>query len=92
MPSGPMLDGPTKSRARRAILAMVDQLQGLDPSTWLPALMVHMGSPDAGAVGAYLRAFTIRTALLEAGAAPQLVETFIQLLDTNGLVPDVPRG
>lgn len=88
----PGLDGPTKTRARRAIISLVEQLQGADPSTWLPTLAIHMNHPDSAAVGQYLRAFTIRVALTEAGAPPPLVEQFIQLLDANSLVPDVPRG
>lgn len=93
VPTAPGLDAAGKSRARRAIFALVEKLTASPQESWPIITHASMSDPaSAGDVGAYLRAYTIRAAAEEAGGKPELVQAFIDMLDALGVAKDIPRG
>lgn len=87
------MDAAAKSNARKAIYALVEKLTKSPQAEWPLITHASMSDPATAVdVGNYLRAYTIRAAAEEAGGAPELVQAFIEMLDSLNAAPDIPRG
>ena len=90
-PSPVALDLGTQKKARKALRVLVQEVGGSPSSDWQGIITARViQTPE---ILEYVRAVTIRKALVEAGAANGLDSHIIQAIDESGLVPtDIPRG
>lgn len=88
---GPGLPIQVQKRARIGVRNLVKNLAGSPEPEW--AAQVTTAVTSRPEILDYIRVHTIRRALLEGGAAPELAAAIISAINQTGLVPsDIPRG
>jgi hypothetical protein len=90
-PSPVALDLGIQKKARKALRVLVHDVAGASSSDWAGIITARVvQTPE---ILEYVRAVTIRKALIEAGASNGLDTQIIQAIDESGLVPaDILRG